>query len=140
MDPEIASATILPFLKQTRFADVLLAWRRASGKSQAQLATALGVRPQTVSAWERGTLKPQARFHPRLATLLGLDGPDAIADLVQGRATATTAEATEALRSDDLTETQRDVLHAIAAQMRSGRELSESDHELARRMLGAVGL
>lgn len=50
--------------------DRIRAARLATGKSQLQVAAALGINQQAVSKWERGTCSPSARRLADLAALL----------------------------------------------------------------------
>lgn len=71
-----------------RFSELVRRVRIKNGWNQGELAAHLEIRrPQTVSAWERGT-KPQRRHYAKLAVFLGL--PD--------------ERAVEALLSDDVSE------------------------------------
>lgn len=56
--------------------------RLSSGLTQVELAERFGIRPQTLSAWEQGSL-PQPRFYPAIADFLGLSSEDAVKQLVQ---------------------------------------------------------
>src|SRR5258708_4474879 len=56
--------------------------RLKGGLKQADLANLLGVRSQTIGAWENGA-KPQRRFFEPIAGFLELDGPDAVMALLE---------------------------------------------------------
>lgn len=83
------SAPILRFVGKrpegrNMLAPLLRHRRRELRITQEELAARLGVRPQTVSAWERGSA-PQTRFHGAVAAFLELPGgPSELVALVEG--------------------------------------------------------
>ena len=50
--------------------------REAAGLTQLEVAFRLGVTPQTVSFWERGTREPRGRHLQQLAALFGVTASD----------------------------------------------------------------
>lgn len=68
----IISTIIIKYMKE--FSSELKRKRKRLGMSQAQLAQALNTHVQTLSRWERGTLKPRLAFAV-LAFLDSLEQP-----------------------------------------------------------------
>lgn len=58
--------------EESALAKTLRAARAASGMTQGELATALGIGQQTVSKWETGAARPKPMVVAALAELLGL--------------------------------------------------------------------
>ena len=64
------------------FASLLASKRRGSGQTQAQVAKSIGVRQQTIAAWESGD-RPQPRFLPALVEYLELGSEAALRQLLE---------------------------------------------------------
>jgi transcriptional regulator with XRE-family HTH domain len=54
-----------------RLAKFIRGWRQAQSITQAELATALGVKPLTVIRWEQGVAEPDVRARQGWLNLLG---------------------------------------------------------------------
>jgi transcriptional regulator with XRE-family HTH domain len=128
--------------------DRLRSWRLKNEKTQAQLAKILGVRPQTVSAWERGK-GPQRRFFGQIADLLNLPNAESVEVLLNmaGEANPDAGFLGEPpsrprgpASTAPLTELQETVVRAVAQQLASGRPPSRRQAALFERLLGAVGV
>ncbi len=59
---------------------LIKAWRTKERLSQSEAAGKIGVKQPTVSAWEAGTLLPDAKNIRKIASVIGVSADDLLAD------------------------------------------------------------
>jgi transcriptional regulator with XRE-family HTH domain len=126
------------------FGSMLRARRFADNITQAELGSRLGVRQQTVGAWERGE-RPQARFLPLLADYVGLNGVDELKALLDDEVSIRRSGGPSGIaggRSPHLDEPGREALAALvqsyARRIEQGDELSATELAILRRAVEAL--
>ena len=70
----------------------LKTWRTREGLSQADAAEKIGVKQPTVSAWESGSLLPDAKNIRRIASVIGMSADVLLADADDTDAPAVTVD------------------------------------------------
>lgn len=100
-----------------RFSELVRRVRIKNGWNQGELASHLGIRrPQTVSAWERGT-KPQRRHYAKLAVFLGLPDERAVEALLSGVSEADDVPTSQPPVPAATAELQRRAVEAVVLQL-----------------------
>ena len=67
-------------------------YRKIKGMKQNELAKIIGVTPQTISVWEKGTIKPSANKYQVIAQALGVNVLDLIGTQIKPVRKGTGAE------------------------------------------------
>jgi transcriptional regulator with XRE-family HTH domain len=136
----VRSLSVVPDLG---FGQRLRSARITRGLTQAQLGARLGVRQQTIGAWERGD-KPQSRFLSPLAEFLGLDGLDELETMLDHLETSPAAGGPRTSRSDaggsaTSAEERLTVLtNAVSARLISGPPLTPDETATVRDLIAAL--
>lgn len=106
------------------FGEQLKEWREAAGLSQGGIADALGIKQQTVSAWESGRARPHVTKAAKLDAVLGLRDGTVVAALqgLEPPSDQVIDVPTIALQTaqgfpPDMTDAERRELEALAEQM-----------------------
>jgi transcriptional regulator with XRE-family HTH domain len=118
------------------FPEFVRTQRAARKISQAELADLLGVRPQTIGAWEAGK-KPQVRFHEPLARFLGLPSAADVRALMS-HADPADHPIDQAREGSDTTERSPDleIRLNLSRRIAAGVPLTAETIELFNRLLG----
>lgn len=128
---------VVPF---TSFPKLLRTQRAARGISQTELASLLGVRPQTIGAWEAGKSPPQARFHAPLARFLGLRSAADVRKLAAAGTAGYPADDPREIRTAAVEDSpDLEIRLNLSRRIAAGEPLTAETIELFNRLLGEAG-